>query len=84
MASPVTPNRIGWYRESLDLSPRQLSMRLDPTGNGPHDTTISRWERGDTGVPDQFKLRLAEIFGCSVVWLMGWEHQPSERDKAPA
>jgi len=75
MASELPPNRIAYFRNAAGLSLRQLSLRLDQTGEGPTESTISRWERGAGGVPDTWKLALAELFGVSVTYLMGWEGQ---------
>lgn len=72
------PNRIAWFRNTEDLSLRELSLKLEPSGMGPHERTINRWERMEGGVPDKWKFALAEVFGCSVPVLMGWEDLPDD------
>lgn len=81
------PNRIRWFRESEDLSLRALSVRIDPSGNGPDTRTINRWETGENGVPDYRKRDLARVFGVSIAFLMGWDDQPQrphERERVTA
>ncbi len=39
------------------------------------ERTVYRWEAGEVAIPDQKKLDLADLFGVSVIWLMGWEDQ---------
>jgi hypothetical protein len=33
------------------------------------------WEDGRAAIPDECKPRLAQLFGVSVVWLMGEEEE---------
>lgn len=62
----VPPNRLRELREGRDLKPYDLAakLRVDPS-------TIYRWER-DGGIPDPLKLELAEFFGVTGAYLMGW------------
>jgi DNA-binding transcriptional regulator YiaG len=63
------PNRIAELRRASKLSARQVGLHLDTT-----ERTIYRWERGEGGIPDDQKLALADFFGVTVGWLMGWEN----------
>lgn len=51
------PNRVRELREARDLTQAQLAraLKVDPA-------TISKWERGLIGVPDEAKVTLAVIF----------------------
>lgn len=42
--------------------------------------TLWRWENGQAQIPDECKHLLAEFFGVSISWLMGWE--PGEEEAA--
>lgn len=35
--------------------------------------TVYRWERGEIQIPDSAKVKLADLFGVSISWLMGWD-----------
>lgn len=41
---------------------------------GVGEFTIARWEKGHTGIPDEQKLAMADLFGVDPCWLMGWDH----------
>ena len=63
-------NRLRELREkrSLKLYDIAALIRRDPA-------TISRWENGETAtIPDDIKLKLAEYYGVSPAYLMGWEN----------
>jgi transcriptional regulator with XRE-family HTH domain len=59
-------NRIGRLRKAQGLTTTQLAALL-----GVHTNTVDRWEKG-AGVKDKQKARLAELFGVSISYLMGW------------
>jgi len=63
----VPSNRIAELRREQSLTQAGLAERL-----GIDPATVSRWERGLTTIPDWRKVELAEMFGVSVPWLMGW------------
>lgn len=68
MQKQVPPNRLRELRELKGLARYDVSahVRVDPT-------TVYRWERGDSPIPDDQKLALAELLGVSRAYLMGWE-----------
>lgn len=61
-------NRLRELREEDGLSASELARRIDV-----HKSTIGRWETGKVQIPDEQKQKLAEMFKCSVAFLMGWE-----------
>jgi transcriptional regulator with XRE-family HTH domain len=68
-------NRLTILRQANKWSQRELAQRLAPKPNGQHlhERTICRWEAGESQIPDERKAELADVFGVSVAWLMGWE-----------
>lgn len=66
-ATTLPGNRLRELREARGLKLYDISaaIRVDPA-------TVSRWERGVSEVPDLAKFQLAEFFGVSVTYLMGW------------
>jgi transcriptional regulator with XRE-family HTH domain len=84
MLVDVPSNRIAWFRRAEGLTLRQLAFRLDPSGEGPTERTINRWERGESGVPDRWKLVLADVFGVSVPYLMGWDESDGDGNERSA
>lgn len=61
-------NRIRALRTERGLSLAQLAAEI-----GVHESTISRWESGESGVPDHRKVQLADFFDVPVPYLMGWD-----------
>jgi transcriptional regulator with XRE-family HTH domain len=64
------PNRLARLREIQGLSRTDIASRLGVKS----ERTVYRWERGETPIPDDHKLALADLFGVSVTWLMGWDN----------
>ena len=62
-------NRIGDLLRENDVSRRRVAKEI-----GVHPTTVGRWESGISPIPDFRKQQLAELFGVSVPYLMGWEN----------
>jgi transcriptional regulator with XRE-family HTH domain len=62
-------NRIRKLRQAAGLSLRELAGEV-----GIDESTLSRWERGETKrLPDDDKLtRLGARLGVTVPYLMGW------------
>jgi DNA-binding transcriptional regulator YiaG len=69
VAIVLPPNRIASLRAASGLSRPDVAARLGLKS----ERTVYRWEIGESGVPDASKLALAELFGVSVAWVMGWE-----------
>lgn len=59
-------NRLARLRRGLGWNQAQLADFM-----GVSSRTIYRWERGDTGIPDQHKARLCDLFGVSLDHLLG-------------
>lgn len=57
-----------------------LSLEDVASLRGVSRSTVHRWEMGEVQIPDDQKLALAELFGVRVVFLMGWDRVPSEKD----
>lgn len=64
----ATPNRLRGLRTGRGLSLASLAELV-----GVHESTVSRWESGESGIPDPRKQQLAEMFDVSVSYLMGWD-----------
>lgn len=66
----LPPNRLRELREAKGLKPYHIAARysFDPS-------TVWRWETGRSDVPDEIKLRLAELYGVTPAYLMGWPEQ---------
>lgn len=66
------PNRVARCRKHSHLSRAGVADRLGVT-----ERTVYRWERGETQIPDDAKLALADMFGgVTVSHLMGWDDEP--------
>lgn len=62
-------NRLRELRRDRDLKLYDISVvvRVDPA-------TVHKWETGKvTTIPDDAKFAMAEMFGVSVSYLMGWD-----------
>ena len=70
------PNRLRELREAAGLSRRRLSVELDIDSS-----TIFRWERGERNIPDPQKLWLAQRFGVTRAYLMGWDTDTAKTGK---
>lgn len=64
----ATPNRLAELRHLASLSQAALARRLEVDA-----VTVWRWEHGRMNIRDEHKLALAEIFGVTPGYLMGWE-----------
>lgn len=62
------PNRLRALRAARGINQDALAAEL-----GVHESTVSRWESGESGIPDARKQQLAEFFNVSVSYLMGWD-----------
>jgi transcriptional regulator with XRE-family HTH domain len=69
-------NRIASLRTASGLSRPDVAARLGLKS----ERTVYRWETGQSGIPDSSKFALADLFGVSVPWLMGWENENGDGD----
>jgi transcriptional regulator with XRE-family HTH domain len=77
MQVQALPNRLRELREAhgLKLYDISVNVRVDPA-------TISRWETGKSQIPDDAKAQLAEMFGVTRAYLMGWDEDAPEASAA--
>lgn len=68
----LPPNRLRELRKSSGLKRAQIAAHVDRDPQ-----TLWRWERREMQIPDEAKEKLADLFGVSIAWLMGWEPDPS-------
>jgi DNA-binding transcriptional regulator YiaG len=72
-------NRITALRAAAGLKPVDVASRM-----GVGERTVVRWERGEGQIPDEQKLRLAELLDVSVSFMMGWPDRQNEPDRKVA
>jgi transcriptional regulator with XRE-family HTH domain len=72
-------NRIARLRKAQGLTTTELAALC-----GVHLNTVLRWESGANGVKDKQKARLAELFGVSISYLMGWPEGNNDGSRAAA
>lgn len=65
---PKPSSRLTELREASRLTKRSLAGLI-----GVHGSAISDWESGKLSIPDEHKTHLADLFGVSVAFLMGWD-----------
>jgi transcriptional regulator with XRE-family HTH domain len=78
MTGTENMNRLADLRRSREMSIAELAVLCD-VGH----RTVERWERGETGIPDDQKRLLCQHFEVSADHLLGWDRQP-ETGKAAA
>lgn len=67
------PNRLPANRLA-ELRLASGMKRVDIAAHVDRDPqTLWRWEKGESQIPDEAKQLLADLFGVSISWLMGWE-----------
>lgn len=61
-------NRLRELRKAADTKLYEVAavVRADTS-------TIHRWETGQSPIPDESKAQLAELFGVTRAYLMGWD-----------
>ena len=75
-AAEVMPrNRIGLFRRSAGLTTSDLAARV-----GVSKRTVERWESGEVRISDAKWIALSDLFGVSVVFLMGWPDPSTEEN----
>lgn len=66
--------RIKARRQELKMSQREMAAKLGYTDH----TTLTRIEGGKVDLPQSRIVKIAEVLGVSVGYLMGWEDKPEE------
>ncbi len=70
MTNPDLPaNRIRKCREMSNLSRAELAVRLGKT-----EFTVIRYEKGRTGIPLEELKVMADLFGVTADYLLGWDN----------
>lgn len=77
MQSVHMTNRLRELRLAHDLKLYEVSAIV-----GRSETVIGRYEKGQTRVPDDAKLKLARHYGVTVAHLMGWDAIEDENGEA--
>lgn len=71
MQAQGATNRLGELRRTRNLRLIDVAVAAD------RDTSaVWRYEQGQTPIPDDVKGRLAEFFGVTRAYLMGWDDDP--------
>lgn len=66
----LPPNRLREVREAHGLMRYDIAARFRVD-----QSTVGRWEKALSPVPDTVKLDLAELYGVTPAYLMGWPEQ---------
>lgn len=66
--STTAPNRLAELRRQRNLRLVQVAAVADKD-----QSTVYRYEQGLTPVPDDVKAILAEFYGVTRAYLMGWD-----------
>lgn len=70
-------NRVRACRKAAHLSQNDLAVRIGAT-----PTIVSRWERGTAAPGRESCVALAEVFGCSLDWLIRGEGNAPSAESA--
>jgi transcriptional regulator with XRE-family HTH domain len=70
MQRELPRNRLKELRDKRDLKPYDIAARFRVD-----QSTVARWENGTSRVPDELKLQLADFYGVTPAYLMGWPEQ---------
>lgn len=73
MQRTLPPNRLRELREAAGLKPYDIAAQLRVD-----QSTVYRWENGLSPIPDGAKLDLAERYGVTASYLMGWPEKAEE------
>lgn len=79
MQGSTPPNRLRELRNRRALPQAVLAEEI-----GVHESTVSRWENGESSIPDARKQQLAEFFSVTVSQLMGWDEPNGNGDGVKA
>lgn len=76
MQRQLPANRLRELREARGWKPYNVAHLLgEMTGETVDPSTVYRWERGGT-INDADKFALAELYGVTPTYLMGWDDEP--------
>ena len=67
-------NRLKELRQAKKLSQKELAKNI-----GVHYRTLQNWENGESQIKTEKAQQLADYFGVSVGYLLGYESNPLER-----
>ena len=70
----MSNNRISAYRHQFGMNQRELGELL-----GVGQTTVSAWEKGKNEPDHETLHKMAQLFRCSIGYLMGYEHNEVTR-----
>lgn len=72
MQTQLPENRLGELVEKRGKRLAHVAAHCDVD-----QSTVYRWREGKTAIPDTQKHVLAEYFGVSIPYLMGWDDEPT-------
>ncbi|MBF9659915.1 XRE family transcriptional regulator [Streptococcus pseudopneumoniae] len=67
-------NRLKELRQEKKLSQKEIAKEMSIS-----EKTLSRWENGESQIKPEKAQQLADYFGVSVGYLLGYESNPLER-----
>lgn len=70
-------NRLKELRQEKKLSQKEIAKEMSIS-----EKTLSRWENGESQIKPEKAQQLADYFGVSVGYLLGYESNPLERLKS--
>ena len=73
----IVGERIKKLRKEIELTQEELSIRLGLNNK----SSISQYEKGDIVPSDDVKLKMCELFNCSLDYLMGNTNTRKQSDK---
>lgn len=68
MHTQAAPNRLAQLRKERGLKLVEVAAHVNKD-----QSVVYRYERGTVQIPDDVKGELAEFFGVSRAYLMGWD-----------
>jgi len=74
----MAKNRIGALRREYGMNQKELGNHLDVG-----QTTVSAWETGKNEPDNESMHKMAQLFQCSIGYLMGYEEETPNRGLTP-
>lgn len=76
MQRQLPANRLRELRLARGWKAYNVAHLLGEMTGESHDPgTVRRWETGGS-IRDDYKFALAELYGVSVTYMMGWDDEP--------